>query len=113
MDTIQPTPRNKLRPPGGCFAAADGYAQQRPRYARRKANPPLAMISDLVGVGALGRTLDRANYSYPLTNAGKANVPLIPADTADAAFAVGPVTATAGKAGKGPERSPARCWKRP
>lgn len=103
MDTIQPTPRNKLLGLlADAFAAADGYAQQKdPVMPGGKANPPLAMISDLVGVGALGRTLDRASYSYPLTNAGKANVPLIPADTADAAFAVGPVTAAAGKAGKG------------
>lgn len=103
MDTIQPTPRNKLLGLlADAFAAADGYAQKPDSVMPGgKANPPLAMISDLVGIGALGRTLDRASYGYPLTNIGKANVPLIPADTADAALAVGPVTAAAGKVGKG------------
>lgn len=56
-------------------------------------NPPLAIASGLLGLPALQRTLDRYSYGEPLTNAGKANVPLVPADTADAAMAVAPVVA--------------------
>jgi hypothetical protein len=50
-------------------------------------NPPVEFISELLGIPAASRVLDKLSYGEPITNAGKANVPLIPDDTFDAATA--------------------------
>ena len=41
----------------------------------------------LLGVPSIATTLDRLSHGEPLTNAGKANVPLLKPETADAAMA--------------------------
>lgn len=102
MGTIAPTPRNRLIGQlADLILGADQYAQKPdPALPNGKANPPLAILSDLIGVGGLGRTLDRLSYGEPITNLGKANVPLIPPDTEAALGAIGPVAGAAGKAAK-------------
>lgn len=47
-------------------------------------NPPAEMLSDFIGIPAASRVLDKLSYGEPITNMGKANVPLIPDDTFDA-----------------------------
>ena len=63
-------------------------------------NPPVEFISELLGIPAASRVLDKLSYGEPITNAGKANVPLIPDDTFDAATALLGGLGTAAKAGK-------------
>ena len=88
---MRETPRkNKL---AGVLADWLAKADQFARAPGGYDNPPAAMLSDALGIPAVQRTLDRYSYGEPLTNVGKANVPLIPQDTADAAMAVAPVVA--------------------
>lgn len=103
MDRIAPTPRNRLLGQlADAIIAADSYAQKPDSVMPMgKANPPLALASQFLGIGGLGRTLDRMSYGEPVTNLGKANVPLIPDDTFEAATAVGPVAGAVKAAGKG------------
>lgn len=76
------------------LGALTGYASRPdPTMPGGLANPALSTASNLIGLPAVQRTLDRYSYGQPLTNAGKANVPLIPKDTADAAMAVAPLAA--------------------
>jgi hypothetical protein len=49
-----------------------------------KANPPLAALSGLLSLPSLATTAQRASYGEPLTNMGKANVPFLKPETADA-----------------------------
>jgi len=85
-DYISNTRRNGLL---GLLSDALGSVDQ---YAQRpdntmpmgKANPVLSLLSNAL-VQPIQRTFDRASYGEPLTNYGKANVPLIPQDTADTA----------------------------
>ena len=63
-------------------------------------------IMEFMGMPAVARTVERMSYGQPLTNINKANVPLLPEDTAEAAMVIGPmagplgrVAKTAGKAG--------------
>ena len=45
---------------------------------------------EFLGVPATARTLERMSYGQPITNVNKANVPLLPDDTAEAAMLVAP-----------------------
>lgn len=103
MARIAPTPRNKfLGQIADAILAADGYAEKPdPVMPMGKANPALALASRFLGVGALGRTADRLSYGEPVTNFGKANVPLIPPETAEAAMAAVPALQGAGKLARG------------
>ena len=98
LDEAKPTPRNRFL---GLLAdaaqSADEYANAPGAATGGKANPPLAMLADLLGVGSVARTLDRLSYGEPITNYGKANVPLIPQDTAAAAMAAIPVAQGLGR----------------
>ncbi len=46
------------------------------------------MLMGLLGVPGLASTIDRMSYGEPITNIGKANVPLLPPATADALMLV-------------------------
>jgi hypothetical protein len=48
-------------------------------------------VMELLGVPATARTLERMSYGQPVTNVSKANVPMLPDDTAEAAMAVAPL----------------------
>jgi hypothetical protein len=45
---------------------------------------------EFLGVPALARTTERLSYGQPITNVNKANVPMLPDDTAEAAMLVAP-----------------------
>jgi hypothetical protein len=47
-------------------------------------------VMEFLGVPATARTLERMSYGQPITNLNKANVPLLPDDTAEAAMLVAP-----------------------
>ena len=100
LDAISPTPRNKvLGLLSDLFGSVDAYANKpQPGMPMGKANPVLGLLSDAFGIGGTARTLDRLSYGEPITNIGKANVPLIPQDTADAALSAVPAAQLYGKA---------------
>jgi hypothetical protein len=52
---------------------------------------------EFLGVPALARTTERLSYGQPITNVSKANVPLLPDDTAEAAMLVAPPLASLAK----------------
>ena len=55
---------------------------------------------EFLGVPALARTVERMSYGEPITNVGKANVPMLPDDTAEAAMAVAPIVGPLGRVAK-------------
>jgi hypothetical protein len=63
-------------------------------------NPPVQMLSELIGLPATARTVERMSYGQPITNINKANVPLLPDDTADAAMTVAPLVGPLGRVAK-------------
>ena len=52
---------------------------------------------EFLGVPALARTTERLSYGQPITNINKANVPMLPDDTAEAAMLVAPPLASLAK----------------
>jgi hypothetical protein len=48
-------------------------------------------MAEFFDIPALARTVERMSYGEPITNVGKANVPMLPDDTAAAAMLVGPM----------------------
>ena len=48
-------------------------------------------MAEFFDIPALARTVERMSYGEPITNVGKANVPILPDDTAAAAMLVGPM----------------------
>jgi hypothetical protein len=83
--TIQATPRNKF------LGAASDLLKSGHEFVSKPFgydNPPAEMLSDFIGIPAASRVLDKLSYGEPITNYGKANVPLIPDDTVDA-FSLG------------------------
>jgi len=103
LDQISATPRvNKT---AGLLAdwlsAANDYANRAdPTMPGGKANPVLPVLSSLLGLPAIQKTLERVSYGEPLTNAA-ANVPFVKPETADAALALAPVAAAFPKAALG------------
>jgi hypothetical protein len=63
-------------------------------------NPATEEIANFLMIPELARTLERKAYGQPITNIGKANVPLIPEDTSGALEAVAPLTGVARKGAK-------------
>jgi len=79
--TVQATPRSKG------YGAASDLLKEVHEFASKPfgySNPPVEFISELLGIPAASRVLDKLSYGEPITNFGKANVPLIPDDTFDA-----------------------------
>lgn len=67
------------------LGAASAYADRPdPSMPMGKANPPLSLLSQFLGVPNAANAVDSWSYGGPMTNLGKANVPLIPSGTADA-----------------------------
>jgi hypothetical protein len=58
-------------------------------YAPQRTQQMQGMM-EFLGVPATARTLERMSYGQPITNINKANVPLLPDDTAEAAMLVAP-----------------------
>jgi hypothetical protein len=84
--TLKAPPRNAmLGLLADALSSANAYATKaNPAMPGGVANPPLNTLAGLLGLGGVARTVDRMSYGEPLTNAGKANVPYLPADTVDA-----------------------------
>ena len=84
LDAISPTPRNRIL---GLLADATHGVNDFASKPFGYDNPPARMLMGLLGVPSIATTLDRLSYGEPLTNIGKANVPLLKPETADAAMA--------------------------
>jgi hypothetical protein len=97
LDQMQPTPRNRML---GLLADALTTASD---YANRPdktmpgglANPPLSAVSGLLGLPSIATTAQRLSYGEPLTNIGKANVPLMKPETMDTLMTLAPMAMAA------------------
>ena len=79
-DNIQATPRNYV---GGLLSDAYKWMQSPERTQQ------MQMFAGLLGTTGIPQTVERMAYGEPLTNIGKANVPLLKPETADALMTVG------------------------
>jgi len=81
-DSVQATPQ---QPVLGSIAnfLKQSYAPQRTQQMQG--------TMEFLGVPALARTVERLSYGEPITNVGKANVPILPDDTAEAVITVAPL----------------------
>ena len=91
---MKPTPRSKALGTAADFAK---WLEESSKAQFGYKNPATEAISDFLGIPAVARTLEKASYGEPITNVGKANVPLIPDDTAEAAMTLAPAAIGAGK----------------
>ena len=87
-DNIRATPQNAT------LGAIANFLKQ--TYAPQRTQQ-MQGVMELLGVPALARTAERISYGEPVTNINKANVPLLPADTAEAAMLAGPPLASLAK----------------
>jgi hypothetical protein len=87
-DQIRATPQNAT------LGAIANLLKQ--TYAPQRTQQMQGMM-EFLGLPALARTVERVSYGEPVTNINKANVPLLPADTAEAAMLVGPPLANLAK----------------
>lgn len=87
-DNIRATPQNAT------LGAIANFLKQ--TYAPQRTQQ-MQGVMELMGVPALARTAERMSYGEPVTNINKANVPLLPADTAEAAMLAGPPLASLAK----------------
>lgn len=83
-------PRNRLANAlAGGLKSVNAFAAKPFGYE----NPPGEMLVNALALPQIANTLERYSYGQPITNAGKANVPMLPSDTADALMAAAPVVA--------------------
>jgi hypothetical protein len=81
MATMRPTPRNEL-----LGLLSDAYKwMQSPERAQQ-----MQGFAGLLGTTGVPQTIERMAYGEPLTNIGRANVPLLKPETADALMTVAP-----------------------
>lgn len=81
MATMRPTPRNEL-----LGLLSDAYKwMQSPERAQQ-----MQGFAGLLGTTGVPQTVERMAYGEPLTNIGRANVPLLKPETADALMTVAP-----------------------
>lgn len=89
LDQIGPTPRNRLLGLlADAAAKADEYASAGPPGIKT----PGAMISGLLGVPAIARTLDRMSYGLPVSQGAGLARQMLP-DTKEAVLSVAPAVA--------------------
>jgi hypothetical protein len=87
-DQIRATPQNAT------LGAIANLLKQ--TYAPQRTQQMQGMM-EFLGLPALARTVERVSYGEPVTNINKANVPLLPADTGEAAMLAGPPLASLAK----------------
>lgn len=85
-DNIQATPRNYL---GGLLSDAYKWMQSPERTQQMQG------FAGLLGTTGVPQTIERMAYGEPLTNIGRANVPLLKPETADAMMTVAPMVGPA------------------
>jgi len=86
MATMRPTPRNELL---GLLSDAYQWMQSPERTQQMQG------FAGLLGTTGVPQTVERMAYGEPLTNIGRANVPLLKPETADALMTVAPIAKTA------------------
>jgi len=94
-DNLQATPRNELL--GLLSDAMYGGINYMKDPRRSQQMQGLAGLLESTGIP---QTTQRMAYGEPLTNIGRANVPLLKPETADAMMNVAPFAPAVGKAGK-------------
>jgi hypothetical protein len=82
MATMRPTPRNELL---GLLSDAYQWMQSPERTQQMQG------FAGLLGTTGVPQTVERMAYGEPLTNIGRANVPLLKPETADALMTVAPM----------------------
>ena len=87
-DSVRVTPQNAALGSIANFLK-QSYAPQRTQQMQG--------VMEFLGVPAVARTVERMSYGQPITNLNKANVPLLPEDTAEAAMIVAPPLASMAK----------------
>ena len=90
-DSVQATPQNSALGSIANFLK-QSYSPERTQQMQG--------TMEFLGVPALARTVERMSYGEPITNVGKANVPMLLDDTAEAAMAVAPIAGPLGKYAK-------------
>ena len=90
-DNIQATPRNYF---GGLLSDAYKYMQSPQRTQQMQG------FAGLLGTTGVPQTIERMAYGEPLTNIGRANVPLLKPETADALMTVAPMVGPAARGAK-------------
>jgi hypothetical protein len=91
MATMRPTPRKELL---GLLSDAYQWMQSPERTQQMQG------FAGLLGTTGLPQTVERMAYGEPLTNIGRANVPLLKPETAEAIMTVAPTAKAAGAVGK-------------
>jgi hypothetical protein len=94
-DNLQPTPRNQLL--GLLSDAMYGGINYMKDPRRSQQMQGLAGLLESTGIP---QTTQRMAYGEPLTNIGRANVPLLKPETADALMTVAPLAPMVGRGGK-------------
>ena len=84
----------RVQPQNAALGAIADFLKQ--TYSPRRTQQ-LQGTMEFLGVPALARTTERLSYGQPITNVNKANVPLLPDDTAEAAMLVAPPLASLAK----------------
>jgi NTP pyrophosphatase (non-canonical NTP hydrolase) len=87
----------RTQPQNAALGAIADFLKQ--TYSPRRTQQ-LQGTMEFLGVPALARTTERLSYGQPITNINKANVPMLPDDTAEAAMLVGPMAGPLGKMAK-------------
>jgi hypothetical protein len=87
----------RTQPQNATLGAIADFLKQ--TYSPRRTQQ-LQGTMEFLGVPALARTTERLSYGQPVTNVKKANVPMLPDDTAEAAMLVGPMAGPLGKMAK-------------
>jgi hypothetical protein len=82
MATMRPTPRNELL---GLLSDAYQWMQSPERTQQMQG------FAGLLGTTGVPQTVERMAYGEPLTNIGRANVPLLKPETAEAIMTVAPI----------------------
>jgi hypothetical protein len=98
-DRIQATPRNELL---GLLADAMYGGLEYMKDPRR--TQQMQGLAGLLESTGIPKTTERMAYGEDLTNIGRANVPLLKPETAEAIMTVAPMAKTAGNAAKGVAR---------
>jgi hypothetical protein len=77
----------RVQPQNAALGSIANFLKQ--SYAPQRTQQMQGMM-EFLGVPAVARTVERMSYGQPITNVNKANVPLLPSDTAEAAMLVAP-----------------------
>jgi hypothetical protein len=95
MATMRPTPRNELLGLLSDYMAGGLEYMRDPQRTQQ-----MQGLAGLLESTGIPKTTERLAYGEPLTNIGRANVPLLKPETAEAIMTVAPTAKAAGAVGK-------------